>query len=132
MSNSGRKKPPLVAEKRSFKAKAKPKAPAKRKPRVTKRKTAKRGVLGWVLFPFIWTFRLLWRLLWRGAAVAMILLAAAVAFQYTKLPPVEELLDGRTRGSVTVLDRENVVFAWRGRRSTLASPPPRSPCPRRR
>ncbi|SHF35473.1 penicillin-binding protein, 1A family [Litoreibacter ascidiaceicola] len=117
MSNSGRKKPPLVAEKRYSKAPAaKPKPKAKPKPRVTKRKAAprKRGVIGWILFPFVWTFRLIWRLTWRITAVAAILLAAAVAYTYAQLPPVEELLDGRTRGSVTVLDRENVVFAWRG------------------
>ena len=117
MSNSGRKKPPLVAEKRYSKAPAaKPKPKAKPKPRATKRKAApkKRGVIGWILFPFVWTFRLIWRLTWRITAVAAILLAAAVAYTYAQLPPVEELLDGRTRGSVTVLDRENVVFAWRG------------------
>ncbi|PTX58091.1 1A family penicillin-binding protein [Litoreibacter ponti] len=117
MNNSGRKKPPLVAEKRYAKA-AKPKATpkAKAKPRVAKRKAApkKRGVLGWILFPFVWTLRLIWRLTWRTTAVALILLAAAVSYTYTQLPPVEDLLDGRTRGSVTVLDRENVVFAWRG------------------
>lgn len=116
MSNSGRKKPPLVAEKRYSKAAAKPKAKPKPKARAAKRKTApkQRGVIGWILFPFVWTLRLLWRLTWRVTAVSVLLLAAAVAYQYTKLPPVEELLDGRTRGSVTLLDRENVVFAWRG------------------
>ena len=30
------------------------------------------------------------------------------------LPPVESLLDGRARGSVTLLDRDGRVFAWRG------------------
>ncbi|EPX77411.1 transglycosylase domain-containing protein [Litoreibacter arenae] len=117
MSNSGRKKPPLVAEKRYSKAAAaKPKPKAKPKRRVTKRKAAskKRGLIGWILFPFVWTFRLIWRLTWRIAAVAAVLLVGAVAYTYAQLPPVEELLDGRTRGSVTVLDRENVVFAWRG------------------
>lgn len=117
MSNSGRKKPTLVAEKRYSKArKAKPKAKAKPKPRVSRRKAApkKRGIIGWILFPFTWTLRLIWRLTWRIAAVGVILLAAAVGYTYAQLPSVEELLDGRTRGSVTLLDRENVVFSWRG------------------
>jgi 1A family penicillin-binding protein len=117
MSNSGRKKPTLVADKRYSKAPAaKPKPKAKPKPRVTKRKAApkKRGVIGWILFPFVWILRLIWRLTWRITAVGAILLAAAVAYTYAQLPPVESLLDGRTRGSVTLLDRENVVFSWRG------------------
>ena len=33
---------------------------------------------------------------------------------YTTIPPLNELLDGRARGSVTMLDREGEVFAWRG------------------
>ncbi|WP_298259077.1 transglycosylase domain-containing protein [uncultured Litoreibacter sp.] len=121
MSNSGRKKPTLVADKRYNKApaaKPKPKAKAKAKPkkRVVRRQAApkKRGLIGWILFPFIWTLRLIWRLTWRITAVGAILLAAAVAYTYAQLPPVETLLDGRTRGSVTLLDRENVVFSWRG------------------
>ncbi|MEP3347121.1 MAG: PBP1A family penicillin-binding protein [Litoreibacter sp.] len=117
MSNSGRKKPTLVADKRYSKAPAaKPKPKAKPKKRVAKRKAApkKRGLIGWLLFPFVWTLRLIWRLTWRITAVGAILLAAAVAYTYAQLPPVETLLDGRTRGSVTLLDRENVVFSWRG------------------
>lgn len=117
MSNSGRKKPTLVADKRYKKAPAaKPKAKAKPKPRVAKRKAVKkkRGIIGWILFPFIWALRLIWRLTWRISAVGAILLAAAVAYTYAQLPPVEDLLDGRTRGSVTLLDREDVVFSWRG------------------
>ena len=31
-----------------------------------------------------------------------------------KLPPIEELLDDRKRGSATLLDKNNEVFAWRG------------------
>ena len=116
MSNSGRKKPPLVAEKRYSRAAAKPGPKPKRK--TTRRKKSKvakkRGILGWILAPFIWLFRAVWALTWRIGAVAAICLAAAVAYVYQGLPEVDELLDGRTRGSVTVLDRENVVFAWRG------------------
>jgi len=37
-----------------------------------------------------------------------------VGYYYTTLPPVEDLLDGRANGSVTMLDYKGEVFAWRG------------------
>ncbi|MGL4311860.1 MAG: transglycosylase domain-containing protein, partial [Paracoccaceae bacterium] len=46
-------------------------------------------------------------------ALALIV-AGFTAYYYTQLPPLESLLDGRARGSVTMLDREGQVFAWRG------------------
>ncbi|MEM9583866.1 MAG: PBP1A family penicillin-binding protein [Pseudomonadota bacterium] len=114
MSKSGKRKP-LVADKRY--AKAKPKPAATRKP--AKRKSAPRakrkmGIIGWILAPFRFLFRMVWGVTWRVVAVATLLLGAAVAYTYTTLPDLDALLDGRTRGSVTLLDREGVVFAWRG------------------
>jgi 1A family penicillin-binding protein len=38
----------------------------------------------------------------------------AVGYTYTTLPPVSELLDGRAKGSVTMMDRDEKIFAWRG------------------
>ncbi len=46
--------------------------------------------------------------------MAGLLLALAVGVVYTSLPDVDALLDGRARGSVTLLDRDGKVFAWRG------------------
>ncbi|MFY0311496.1 PBP1A family penicillin-binding protein [Leisingera sp. D0M16] len=130
---SGRK--PLVAEKRySAGGKGKPaaaKKPARRKPaRKTKkpgllgllfRKKArarpapkKRGIIGLLLAPFAWAFRLVWGFTWRIGMVVCLLVGLAVAFQYAKLPDVSAYLDGRARGSVTILDHEGEVFAWRG------------------
>ena len=43
-----------------------------------------------------------------------LLLALGIGYFYLTLPPVNELLDGRARGSVTLLDRDANVFAWRG------------------
>ncbi len=122
MSGTGKKKrPALVAEKRAPKkpapkpAKARKATSRKAKPRAT-RKRGRRGnvvtrffgrVLGWIV-------RLLWRFAIRGTAVATILLAGAVFYYYATLPPVGDLLDARARGSVTLLDRNNQVFAWRG------------------
>jgi 1A family penicillin-binding protein len=42
------------------------------------------------------------------------LVALAVGYQYVNLPEVSALLDGRARGSVTLLDEKGEVFAWRG------------------
>ena len=41
-------------------------------------------------------------------------MVGAVLFYTATLPPVTALLDGRSRGSVTLLDRDGAVFAWRG------------------
>ena len=116
MANSGNRRPPLVADKRPRAAGKKP--PARRKPAPKRsRKPAKprrnpiaaffRGILAWL-------FRLAWRLTLRGAAVVALILGLAVYYYYSMLPPVTELLDARTRGSVTMLDRNGEVFAWRG------------------
>ena len=56
-------------------------------------------------------------LLWLSVNVSVIvsvILFIAVLNYVNKLPPIEELLDDRKRGSVTLLDRNNEVFAWRG------------------
>ncbi|MEW2912239.1 PBP1A family penicillin-binding protein [Leisingera sp. JC11] len=130
---SGRK--PLVAEKRySAGGKGKPpaKKPARRKPASKAKKPGllarlfgrkktrarpvrkKRGVIGWLLAPFAFAFRLVWGFTWRVGMVVCGLVGLAVAFQYARLPEVSAYLDGRARGSVTILDREGEVFAWRG------------------
>ena len=56
---------------------------------------------------------LLWLLVNVSVIVSVILFIAVVNY-VNKLPPIEELLDDRKRGSVTLLDRNNEVFAWRG------------------
>jgi len=45
--------------------------------------------------------------------VSIILLISTINF-VTKLPPIETLLDDRKRGSVTLLDKDGKIFAWRG------------------
>ncbi len=45
--------------------------------------------------------------------VCLILFFSTVNF-VKKLPPIEELLDDRKRGSVTLLDKNQEIFAWRG------------------
>ncbi|WP_413788571.1 transglycosylase domain-containing protein [Paludibacillus litoralis] len=61
-----------------------------------------------------WMFRLLFRIGLRLALILLLILGGAVGYYLFKLPPASELLDARTHGSVTMLDRNGDVFAWRG------------------
>ncbi|SET44927.1 transglycosylase domain-containing protein [Paracoccus homiensis] len=60
----------------------------------------------------IW--RVIWGSTWRLAMVVLLIIGAATGYYYTSLPNPEDLFDARARGSVTMLDREGKVFAWRG------------------
>lgn len=116
MSRTGKKRPALVADKRYSKTTPKPKKAAKKKTIVPRKSAtpARRGPLAWVARIIRFFLGLIWSFTWRSGAVATLMLAVAVGYFYTTLPPVSELLDGRTRGSVTLLDRDGDVFAWRG------------------
>ncbi|KIN78585.1 Penicillin-binding protein, 1A family [Sulfitobacter mediterraneus KCTC 32188] len=123
MSDQSKRKRPLVADKRyPSKGKAAAKKPAKKpapKKPVTKRKAAPKrakrgGITGLFSAMFRWIFRLIWKITWRITAVVVLVLSLAVGYFYTTLPPLEALLDGRARGSVTMQDRYGDVFAWRG------------------
>jgi 1A family penicillin-binding protein len=61
-----------------------------------------------------WIVRLVWAIGWRVGAVLGVVVAGAVAMVYNTLPDSTELIDGRARGSVTLMDRGGEVFAWRG------------------
>jgi penicillin-binding protein 1A len=71
----------------------------------------KRGVIARF---FLWIWHLVWSILWRVTFVGATILAAAVFYFYVQLPEATALLDGRARGSVTMLDRNGRTFAWRG------------------
>ena len=116
MSSTRKKTPRLAGEKRQRKqpARRKKAAPTKRsRPRRTRSKGGNfltrffRRVFGWF-------GRLTWYVGSRVALVLVLLVGSVGAYFYVNLPPVSELLDGRTRGSVTILDRDGKVFAWRG------------------
>ena len=122
MSDSGRRKRPLVADRRYPKT-AKKKSPASskktaaRKPvRKSARKSARRRnpvvALFLAIIGFFW--RILWGFAWRVGAVTALLIALAVGYVYATLPELNEVLDGRQRGSVTLLDANGQSFAWRG------------------
>jgi 1A family penicillin-binding protein len=65
------------------------------------------GLVGWIA-GIVWAFA------WRMALIGALIVGSAVFYFYTRLPPVAELVDGRHRGSVTMLDVDGEVFAWRG------------------
>ena len=62
----------------------------------------------------LWLWRLVWGVSWRIGFVGALALGTFVVYFYAQLPPVTDLLDARARGSVTLLDRNGQVFAWRG------------------
>ena len=115
MSKTSKRRRPLVADKRYSKSTVKPKqtkkAPQKRR---KPKRPVRGGILGFFLGLFRWVFRLIWNVIWRSSAVVVLILLLYVGYVFTTLPNLSELLDGRARGSVTLLDREGDVFAWRG------------------
>ena len=130
MSSNGRGKPPLVADRRYRKRgttaakKAKPRA----KPAQSRRKPAsRRGPLGRIAAFFGRIVKgilaLIWRLTWRATAVVTLLIGLGVLYYAMQLPPSSELIDGRARGSVTLLDRDGTPFAWRGESPSTCTMP---------
>ena len=107
MSGPKKTRPALVADKRKPASRA-------RKPRAKSRKTKTKRAGN----PLTWLFRvvtrLIWGIGWRVTALVAIAVGGAVLFYTATLPPVNTLLDARARGSVTLLDRDGAVFAWRG------------------
>ncbi len=119
MSPTGPKRPKLVADKRYSKTKPAAKKPARRKTRKpaakrTARTRRPKGILGWPIFLIGWVVRLIWRLTWKSAAVVALLVGLAVFYFASTIPDLNALLDGRAKGSVTILDRYGAVYAWRG------------------
>jgi 1A family penicillin-binding protein len=122
MSDSGRRKPPLVADRRYGRtgggsraddAKARP-AKSARKRRVPAPRRKRRGPIGLIAALIGWIWRIAWGMTWRLGLVFILILGGAVAFTASSMPPLEDQLDGRARGSVTMLDDQGQVFAWRG------------------
>src|SRR6056300_1668417 len=60
----------------------------------------------------IWT--IVFGIFWRGFMISCLILAFGVGYFASQMPPLDDMLDGRARGSVKLLDRNGDVFAWRG------------------
>jgi penicillin-binding protein 1A len=104
----------LVADRRY---KAPPSSPAPKQPPrkpPPRRPRRRRGPLGWIaaLVGLVW--RVVWGIAWRSAVAVALVVAGSTYYFYAQMPEVTALLDGRARGSVTLLDRDGEVFAWRG------------------
>ncbi|MCB1396990.1 MAG: transglycosylase domain-containing protein [Rhodobacter sp.] len=130
MASNGNRRPPLVADRRP--AQSRGRAPSGggangggsggggsggRRPPQRQRSPQRKGnfvtrAIGGLLR---WIWRIVWGVFWRVTAVVTLVMAAATFYFYTILPQdVTDLLDGRARGSVTMLDADGEVFAWRG------------------
>jgi penicillin-binding protein 1A len=105
----------LVAEKRysSSKTAAKPRAKPRKKRAVRK---PMRGPIGWIVTLFRWIVRLIWGFTWRIGFVTAVILGLAVTYFALQLPEANALLDGRARGSVTLLDLTNAIVATEDKR----------------
>ena len=116
MSGQGKNGPRIVAENRYRSTPAtKPTAPKAKKKRKKKPvRKAPRGPIGYVVALFRLFTRLIWGIIWRGTVIVSLIIGAAVVYQSSQLPEVETLVDGRARGSVTMIDRYGQPFAWRG------------------
>ena len=51
----------------------------------------------------------------RVSILFVAVLLTATTYFYTTIPSFETILDGRSKGSVTLLDRYGQTFAWRGK-----------------
>ena len=116
MAQKGKGGGPLVADRR-YRAPAARAAPPPKKTPPPRRKAPRRrrgGIVGFFagLVSLIW--RAIWGITWRVTAVTALVVVAATWYMYAQLPPLDNLLDARARGSVTLLDRDGQVFAWRG------------------
>ena len=124
MSGSNGRRPPLVADRRYGTPPAmkpsgggrggsgpKRAAPAKRRRRTNPLVALVTGLVTGVV-RLVW--RIVWGVGWRIAAVLGLVVGLSSYYFYSQLPEVSQLVDGRARGSVTMLDRDGQVFAWRG------------------
>ncbi len=93
---------------------AKPPTRRKAPPKRTRGTPRRTGPIGAIRSLIRFVLRMIWVITWRTAFVLGLILAGAVFYFYTQLPPFTELIDGRVRGSVTMLDRYDKVYAWRG------------------
>ena len=99
-----------VADKRAA-ATEDPKSPVRRHRTPARRgNVVVRSVAGAI--GLVW--RILWGSVWRLAMVVALIIGGATAYFYASLPAPEALFDARARGSVTMLDNDGKVFAWRG------------------
>jgi penicillin-binding protein 1A len=120
MSRTGQGRPPLAAERRQAAqgrqggSRTGGSGGGPRRAAGGRRPPRRNPVLGFFGGILRWILGVLWTIGWRVALMLALVVGASAFYVYTKLPPVADLLDARSRGSVTLLDRDGQVFAWRG------------------
>lgn len=123
MAAKDRGRGPLVADKRYSSSRAAPSGGGPRKPAPPKEPRAPRKRVraarpsrqhGLIVGLILAIWRVVWGIAWRGTAMGALILGGFVWYYFARLPEMEAVVDGRARGSVTMLDREGEVFAWRG------------------
>jgi 1A family penicillin-binding protein len=72
------------------------------------------GIIGLFRALITWIIRIIWGLGWRLGFTAAMIIFLASGYVALTLPDAQDQLDGRARGSVTLLDSTGEVFAWRG------------------
>ncbi|MEM6932847.1 MAG: transglycosylase domain-containing protein [Pseudomonadota bacterium] len=92
------------------------KKPEKKARKAKRTKSAEApGPVGSVIrFVVMGSLRMIWRIVWPLALAGSAVLAVATLIYYSTLPEPNDLFDGRGTGSVTLMDRDGNVFAWRG------------------
>ncbi len=111
--------PKLVADDRYGAGKSKRRGSLQNKRTVEASKSKARKTSGnifkkamsWVIKGLLGLF---WSVFWRASFVIFLFLVTAIGYFAVNLPDVGKLLDARARGSVTLMDRNGDVFAWRG------------------
>ena len=59
--------------------------------------------------------KIIFWLLFRSIILLFLIFTTIIGYFYFQIPPMENLLDARDQGSVTLLDKNGDIFAWRGK-----------------
>ncbi|MCC6863209.1 MAG: PBP1A family penicillin-binding protein [Rhodobacteraceae bacterium] len=115
MTQTGKGRGPLVADQR-YSSERQAKATRRNGSGDGPRKPApKRGFISRLAFGILgFLLRIIWGVIWRLSLITATIVGAFVLFFYAQLPPMTDLIDARAKGSVTLLDQDGKVFAWRG------------------
>ena len=111
MAKKANSRPPLIAPKKQFQEVHKKVPKKKRRKKPSKLQGSIKGFFRSILGSIL---RAIWWVTLRVSIVVSLVLGAGVTYYYKGLPEAVALMDDRKRGSVTMLDRDGAVFAWRG------------------
>ena len=64
---------------------------------------------------YIFFQKLIFWVVFRISLLLVIISITLICFFYFQIPSMENLLDARDQGSVTLIDKNGDIFAWRGK-----------------